>query len=97
LDLPGTRQVRIGWVEGNASPQGKPNHLVERTREFALTQYELPTSAVLAGAETLKWPLLDLPAGPPIQIPLQATAALQPLSEALLASATSGAEGTQSR
>jgi hypothetical protein len=97
LGLPGTRQVRIDWVEGNASPQEKLKHLVGRTREFAQTQYELPTSAVLAGAETLKWPLLELPASPPIQIPLQATAASQPLSEALLASATSGAEGTQPR
>lgn len=93
LDLPGTRQVRIDWVEGNA----KPKQLEGRTREFAQTQYELPTSAVLAGAGTLKWPLLELPASPPIQIPLQAPAAPQPLSEALLASANSSGEGTQSR
>lgn len=97
LDLPGTRQVRIDWVEGNTSPPGKPKHLVGRTREFAQARYELPTSAVLAGAETLKWPLLELPGSSPIQIPLKAGAASQPLWDGLLASASSGAQGTQAR
>lgn len=88
LDLPGTRQVRVDL---------EPKHLVGRTREFAQAQYELPPSAALAGGETVKWPLFALSATPPIQIPLQPGVAPQALSKGLLASASAGTEGMQSR
>ena len=66
-----------------------------------------PSSEALAQVRWLGWVMIMMfvlvqtatsgTASPPIQTPLQAAAEPQPLSEALLASATSGAEGTQPR
>lgn len=93
LDLPGTREVKVAWVEGNAT-QRKLRNLSAQHRLFAQAHYELTPAALWASAGTLDWPFLHLSASP-VQIPLRLPETSDMPSAGLLAATTTAGPGAQ--
>jgi hypothetical protein len=87
LDLPGTRQVKIAWVDGNGRLSGLTQNTMRRDREFAQAQYELDPAVVFAGTGALNWSFLRSTAAR-IQIPLKAPVGTETRLSALLAAVT---------
>jgi hypothetical protein len=85
LDVPGTRQVKIAWVDDNRKLSGPTQSTMRR--DFALAQYELDPAAVFASAGALDWPFLRVTADS-IRIPLKAPVGTETRPSALLAAVT---------
>jgi hypothetical protein len=87
LDLPGPRQVKLAWVDGDGKELGLTQHTVKHEREFARAQYAPPAVTKFVSSQVPEWPLLRLAAGDMIQVPLSAAAGTEAQSSALLAAA----------
>jgi hypothetical protein len=86
LDLPGPRQVKLAWVDGDRRESGLNQNTIKREREFARAQYAPEAVKKFASSQALEWPFLQL-AARDIQVPLRTSVGTEGQSSALLAAA----------
>jgi hypothetical protein len=89
LDLPGPRQVKLAWVDGDHRESELTRNTMKPEREFARAQYAPEVVTKFAGPAALDWPFLRLAGPDMIQIPLRAPVATESQSSALLAATKS--------